>query len=121
MEEAVSLLAEITGFDRTTAWTVIAETRVNMSEFPSADNLASWAGVCPGETMKAPASVSAARHEKGVDGCGRNFARALGVPRAAKRATSPPPFSVAAHRGKKRAIVAISHSLLVVCYYLFQR
>ena len=39
------------------------------------------------------ASVSAARHEKGADGCGRNFARALGVPRAAKRATSPPTFN----------------------------
>jgi transposase len=28
---------------------------------------------------------------------------------------------IAAHRGRKRAIVAVSHALLVVCYYLLQR
>ena len=47
-DEAVSLLAEIPGFDRTTAWSVIAEIGIDMNQFPSADHLASWAGVCPG-------------------------------------------------------------------------
>jgi transposase len=42
-EEAVSLLAEIPGFDRTTAWAAIAEIGINMKQFPSADELASWA------------------------------------------------------------------------------
>jgi Transposase IS116/IS110/IS902 family len=47
-DEAVSQLAEIPGFDRTTAWSVIAEIGIDMNQFPSADHLASWAGVCPG-------------------------------------------------------------------------
>jgi hypothetical protein len=99
-EEAVSLLAEIPGFDRTTAWSVIAEIGVDMSQFPSADAVASWAGV-DRETTKAPTSVSAARHEKGAAGCGRNFARALGVPRDAKTATSPPTFNVSLPTAEK--------------------
>ncbi len=41
-DEAVSLLAEIPGFDRTTAWSVIAEIGIDMNQFPSADHLASW-------------------------------------------------------------------------------
>ena len=40
-DEAVSLLAEIPGFDRTTAWSVIAEIGIDMNQFPSADHLAS--------------------------------------------------------------------------------
>ena len=82
-DEAVSLLAEIPGFDRTTAWSVIAEIGIDMNQFPSADHLASW-------------------------GCKNSYFTAF--------------FQrIAAHRGRKRAIVAVSHSLLVVCYYLLQR
>jgi transposase len=51
-EEAVSLLAEIPGFDRTTAGAVIAEIGINMNQFPSADDLASWAGVLSRQQRK---------------------------------------------------------------------
>ena len=80
MEEAVSLLAEIPGFDRTTAWSVIAEIGVDMSQFPSSDNLASWAGVCPGNNESAGKRLSG-KTRKGSRWLRQNFARALGVPR----------------------------------------
>jgi transposase len=121
LEEAVSLLAEIPGFDRTTAWSVIAEIGVDMNQFPRPPT---WLPrlECVPETTKAPASVSVARREKGADGYGRSFARAPGAPLDPKTSYFTAYFQrIAAHRGKKRAIVAVSHSLLVVCYYLLQR
>src|SRR5262249_28536877 len=45
---AVELLASIPGGGPWTAQTIIAESGVEMSRFPSAQHLASWAGVCPG-------------------------------------------------------------------------
>ena len=63
-----------------------------------------------------------ARREKEADGYGRSFARAPGAPLDPKTSYFTAYFQrIAAHRGKKRAIVAVSHSLLVVCYYLLQR
>ena len=57
-EEAVNRLAEIPGFDRVTAWSVIAEIGINMDQFPSAQHLASWAGVCPGNHESAGKRLS---------------------------------------------------------------
>jgi hypothetical protein len=48
--------------------------------------------------------------------------KGVGVPPAAKKATFAAYFQrIAAHKGSKRAIVAVSHALLVVCYYLLKR
>lgn len=57
-EEAVTRLAEIPGFDRVTAWSLIAEIGINMDQFPSAQHLASWAGVCPGNHESAGKRLS---------------------------------------------------------------
>src|SRR5262245_26013468 len=46
--EAVELLESIPGVGVRTAQTIVAEIGVEMSRFPSAKHLASWAGVCPG-------------------------------------------------------------------------
>src|SRR6187397_1129488 len=46
--EAVELLKSIPGIGQRTAQTIVAEIGVDMSRFPSANHLASWAGVCPG-------------------------------------------------------------------------
>ena len=57
-EEAAARLAEIPGFDGVTAWSVIAEIGINMEQFPSAQHLASWAGVCPGNHESAGKRLS---------------------------------------------------------------
>jgi transposase len=63
-EAAVALLRTIPGVERRTAEVIIAETGGDMSAFPTAGHLASWAGVCPGQRESAGKRKSA-RTRKG--------------------------------------------------------
>jgi transposase len=120
-EEAVCLLAEIPGFDRTTAWSVIAEIGVDMNQFPSAEDLASWAGVCPGNNKSAGKRLSG-KTRKGSPWLRQKLCQSAWCASRSKKSYFSAYFQrIAAHRGRKRAIVAVSHALLVVCYYLLQR
>jgi transposase len=120
-EEAVSLLVEIPGFDRTTAWSVIAEIGINMNQFPSADDLASWAGVCPGNNESAGKRLSG-KTRKGSRWLRQKLCQSAWCASRCKKSYFAAFFQrIAAHRGRKRAIVAVSHALLVVCYYLLRR
>lgn len=47
-EEILRRLETIKGVSRVTAWSLVAELGVNMAQFPTADHVVSWAGVCPG-------------------------------------------------------------------------
>jgi len=120
-EEAVTLLAEIPGFDRTTAWSVIAEIGINMDQFPSAQHLASWAGVCPGNNESGGKRLSG-KTRKGSRWLRQKLCQSAWCASRCKKSYFAAYFQrIAAHRGRKRAIVAVSHALLVVCYYLLQR
>jgi transposase len=120
-DEAVSLLAEIPGFDRTTAWSVIAEIGIDMNQFPSADHLASWAGVCPGNNESGGKRLSG-KTRKGSRWLRQKLCQSAWCASRCKNSYFTAFFHrIAAHRGRKRAIVAVSHSLLVVCYYLLKR
>ncbi len=112
-EEAVSLLAEIPGFDRTTAWSVIAEIGINMDQFPSADHLASRAGVCPGNNESGGKRLSG-KTRKGSRWLRQKLCQSAWCASRCKNGYFTAFFQrIAAHRGRKRAIVAVSHSLLV--------
>jgi len=119
--EAVWLLAEIPGFDRTTAWAVMGEIGINMNQFPSADDLASWAGVCPGNNESAGKRLSG-KTRKGSRWLRQKLCQSAWCASRCKKSYFAAFFQrIAAHRGRKRAIVAVSHALLIVCYYLLQR
>ena len=120
-EEAVTRLAEIPGFDRVTAWSVIAEIGINMEQFPSAQHLASWAGVCPGNNESAGKRLSG-KTRKGSRWLRQKLCQSAWSASRAKKSYFAALFQrIAAKRGRKRAILAVSHALLVTCYYLLKR
>lgn len=115
---AVERLAEIPGIKATTAYTLIAEIGVDMSRFPTAGHLASWAKFTP--TVKESAGK---KKGKNATGHGNTYlARILGE--AAISAGKTDTFlgeryrRIAKRRGKKKAIVAVGRSLLTIVWHL---
>jgi transposase len=120
-EEAAARLAEVPGFSRRVAEVVLAEVGADMGPFPSADHLCSWAGLCPGN------DESAGRRRSGRTTKGGRWLRAALVQAAwAASHTKGTAFAaryrrLAARRGKKRALVALAHTMLGIVYHLLKR
>ncbi len=116
--EAVARLDEIPGVGATAAHVIIAEIGLDMSRFPTAAHLTSWARFAPG------VKESAGRKKgNGATGHGdRYLARVLGE--AAVAASKTNTFlgeryrRIARRRGKKKAIVAVGRSILVIVWHL---
>jgi len=115
---AAELLVAMPGIDRTAACALIAEIGVDMTRFASARHLASWAGLCPGNNTSAGKSRSGKSHRgnRWIKGLMTEIAWAaartkLSYPAALYR-------RLAAHRGKKRALVAVANALLQVVWHL---
>ena len=115
---AAARLDEIPGVGPVAAAVIIAEVGVDMSRFPTAAHLCSWAKVSPGIT-------SSAGKSKGTGSTGhgnRYLARILGE--AAVVAGRTDSFlgeryrRIARRRGKKRAVVAIGRSILIIVWHL---
>jgi transposase len=120
-EVALTRLDEIHGIGRRAAEQILAETGVDMSRFPSAAHFCSWARVCPGNNES-----GGKRRSAGV-GPGNSWLRGALVEAAwAVAHTRRPTFltaryhRLAARRGRKRAIVAVAHSLLIAVYHLLR-
>jgi transposase len=121
VEEAIGLLDTIPGVARHTAEMLIAEIGTDMSRFPSADHLAAWAGVAPGH------HESAGKRASGKTRKGTRFLRTTLVQAAHAAVRTKGTYlsaqyrRLATRRGKKRAIMAVAHSILVIAYYMLQR
>ena len=119
--EPYELLKTIPGLGRDSAAVVIAEIGIDMTQFPSASHLSSWAGVCPGN------NESAGKHRSGRTRKGNSWLRATLTQSAwAATRTKKAYFRSRYERligrcGKKRALVATAHSLLAVIYFVLQR
>jgi len=91
-----------------------------MSRFPTAKHLASWARLCPGN------NESAGKRRSGATGHGNSWLRTTMVEVAWTAARSPDGYHgalyrhLAVRRGKKRAIVAVAHALLVAIYHMLK-
>jgi len=115
-QEELALLTTIPGIKKDTAAIIIAEIGVDMGQFPTSQHLASWAGVSPGNhesagKRKSTRTVKGNPHIKSA-----MCEAAWAVSRCRNRALASKYWAIAARRGKKKALVAISHRMLRVIY-----
>ena len=115
---AVERLDEVPGLGQTAAYLLLAELGVDMTRFPTAGHLVSWARFAPGVKESA-----GKRKGSGWTGHGNPYvARVLGE--AAVAASKTDTFlgeryrRIARRRGKRRAIVAVGRSILVIVWHL---
>jgi transposase len=118
--DALARLQTIPGVGQRTAEVLLAEVGPDMSRFPTAGHLASWAGVCPGQHESAGKRKSG-RTRKGCVSLRESLteaARAAGRTRGTYLAAQY--RRLAARRGAKRAAVAVAHTILVIAYHLLR-
>jgi transposase len=114
---AIARLDEIPGISRHTAQVILAETGLDMSRFPTAGHLVSWAKLSPRTIQSGPKTKS------GKTGQGNPYLKgALGEAAAAAARTDT--FlgeryrRIVKRRGKLRALVAVARSILVIVWHL---
>jgi transposase len=116
--DARERLCTIPGIDARIAEAIIGEIGVDMSRFPTAGHLASWAGMCPGQHESAGRSRSGrARH--GDSWLQRHLAvAAMAAARSKGTYLASQYRRLAPRRGKLRARKAVGHSILVICWHI---
>lgn len=116
-EALIQRLDAIPGINRWTAEIILAEIGPDVTAFPTAKHLASWACLCPGN------NISANKRRSGKTRHGQNWLRPALVEAAWATAHTKSYFGsqfhrLRARRGDKRAAVAVAHSILIVVYHL---
>jgi transposase len=118
--EAVQRLATIPGIDERAAENILAEIGTDMEQFPSAGHLASWVGLCPGNHQ------SAGKRQSGRAKKGNRWLRATLVQVAWAASHTKGTYlaaqyrRLAGRRGKKRALVALGHTILGIIYHVLK-
>jgi transposase len=116
--EAVERLRTIPGVDRRAAEVIVAEVGADMTRFPTAGHLSSWAGMCPGN------HESAGKRRSGRTTPGSRWLRAVLVQAAWAASHTKATRLSAAYRGwvkrlgRKRALMALGHKILVIIHLL---
>jgi transposase len=117
---SIERLMQLPGVGRMAAVTILAEIGEEMERFPSAKHLASWAGVAPGNRQSGGRRLRAATN-KGNRHLQAVLAEVVWVIARMKGTYLSAQYHRLAHRiGKQRAIVAVSHSLIVIIYHLLR-
>ncbi|HLP60464.1 MAG TPA: IS110 family transposase [Candidatus Deferrimicrobium sp.] len=120
VSELIPLMTTIRGVNTQSAQEVLAEIGADMNQFPSADHLSSWAGICPGNNE----TGGKRKNGKTTKGC-RWLRATLGEMAWAASRTKGTYLSaqyrrIARRRGKKKAVVAVGHTMLVIIYHMIK-
>ncbi len=119
-KKAVEAIKEVPGLGVDSARIIISVIGTDMGRFPTGAHLASWAGMCPGD------NESAKKRKPGKTRKGNKLLRATLVTCAHCAVNNKKSFFYAqftrirAHRGGKRAYVAVAHSILVAVYHMLK-
>lgn len=115
---AADALDAIPGIGRISAEQIVAETGVDMSRFPTADHLCSWAGLSPGN------NESAGKRKSGKTRKGNKALKKTLVQCATSAINKKDSFFCAQYqrlvvrKGRNKAIVAVAHSMLIAVYHV---
>lgn len=118
--ELIPLLSTLPGTDKQSAEEIVAEIGADMSQFPTEENLSSWAGMCPGN------NETGGKRKSGKTTKGSRWLRAtLGEIAWAASRTKGTYLSarykrIVRRRGKKRSIIAVGHTMLVMSYHMIK-
>ena len=112
------LICTIPGISTRTADVVVAETGADMSSFPTANHLVSWAGTTPGNNESA-GRVKSTRTRPGNSHLqGALGASAMSIARTPGTYLNAKYRRIASRRGPQKANVAIQHALLVAIWHM---
>jgi len=117
-DTAARALDDIPGIGRTSAEQIIAETGIDMSRFPTAHHLCSWAGLSPGN------NESAGKRKSGKTCKGNKTLKKTMVQCATAAINKIDSYFYAQYqrlvvrKGRKKAIVAVAHTMLIAVYHV---
>lgn len=119
-KKASEAIQSIPGIGNTSAQAIISVIGTDMSRFPTDSHIASWAGLCPGD------NESAKKRKSGKTRKGNALLRSTLVICAHSAVRNKQSYfyaqfmRISAHRGKKRAYVAVAHSMLIAIYHILE-
>lgn len=117
-QRALDHLVTIPGVAQTTAEVILAEVGPDMTVFPTAGHLASWAGLCPGNNESAGKRRSGRTNPGSVWLTDALLQSAWALSRMNSGYLSAKFWRLAKRIGKKRAAVAIAHSIIVAVWHM---
>lgn len=119
-KKASEAIQDITGIANTSAQAIISVIGTDMSRFPDDAHLSSWAGLCPGD------NESAKKRKSGKTRKGNALLRTTLITCAHSAVKNKQSYfyaqfmRISTHRGKKRAYVAVAHSMLIAIYHILK-
>jgi transposase len=120
-EAALERLVTVPGIEECSAQNILAEIGVDMEVFPTEHHLASWAGMCPGQRESAGKRGSG-RTRKGDQWLRTTLVQVAWAASHTKNTYLSALYRrLVGRRGKKRALVALGHTILVIVYHILKK